>query len=207
MAYPEPLEHLVEVLQRLPGIGRRSAERLAFHVLRDPRASELPIAIERALTDTKRCRLCRNVAESDPCEICADAERDGSSICVVEEPRHVEALERSGAFRGLYHVLMGTMNPAEGGEPEHLGLSKLVERVRSGAVHELILATDPDAEGEATATLLLEQLDTIDAGELLVTRLARGLPSGSSIEYQHRGVIEDAFEGRRRVQIGPGRRG
>lgn len=206
MAYPEPLEQLVETLQRLPGIGRRSAERLAFHVLRDPRSRELAAAIERALDETCRCRRCRNVAESDPCAICADEARDTGSICVVEEPRHVEVLERSGAYVGLYHVLMGSLNPAEGSEAEHLGIADLIRRVRAGGIRELILATDPDAEGEATAALLLEALDGVAPGDLVVTRLARGMPAGSALEYLHRGVIEDALEGRRRVQVGPDRR-
>lgn len=200
MAYPEPLEALVRAFERFPGIGRRSAERLAFHVLRDPQARDLARAIDEALARTRRCSVCCNVAETDPCAICADAERDPRAICVVEEPRHVEALERSGAFRGRYHVLMGAFNPADGTEERHLTLARLVQRARDPALAEVILATDPDAEGEATALLVLEALEKLGRDELVVTRLARGLPSGSAIEYLHRGVLEDALQGRRPVR-------
>lgn len=200
MAYPEPLEALVVAFERFPGIGRRSAERLAFHVLRDPSARELARAIEHALSGTRRCSVCCNVAEHDPCALCSDARRDDSTICVVEEPRHVEALERAGAFRGRYHVLMGAYNPAEGTEERHLTLARLVARARDPRVRELILATDPDAEGEATALLVLESVDALARSELVVTRLARGLPAGSAIEYLHKGVLEDALAGRRPVR-------
>ncbi|MFO1011463.1 MAG: recombination mediator RecR [Planctomycetota bacterium] len=200
MAYPEPLEALVQAFERFPGIGRRSAERLAFHVLREPRARDLARAIDDALLRTRRCSVCCNVADEDPCAICGDEKRDPRVVCVVEEPRHVEALERSGAFRGRYHVLMGAYNPADGTEAGHLTLARLVERVRGGDVAEVILATDPDAEGEATALLVLEALESLGRPELVVTRLARGLPSGSAIEYLHKGVLEDALAGRRPVR-------
>lgn len=199
MAYPEPLEALIVAFERFPGIGRRSAERLAFHVLRDPQARELAAAIERAASETRRCSCCGNVARHDPCEICSDPARAGGAICVVEEPRHVEAIERAGCHRGRYHVLMGALNPAEGTEERHLGLRSLVRRVRSEAAPEVILATDPDAEGEATAAAVLEAFERALDPMPLVTRLARGVPSGSALEYLHRGVLEDAFEGRRAV--------
>lgn len=212
MAYPEPLENLVAAFERFPGIGRRSAERLAFHVLADPAARELSGAIDRAVSGTRRCAECSNVAESDPCPICADPERDAGLVCVVEEPRHVEAIERSAAYRGRYHVLMGAFHPAEGTEPEHLTIEKLVRRVRRGGIREVILGTDPDAEGEATARLILDALEEApssssgsrsggsSANPLVITRLARGLPAGSAIEYLHRGVLEDALAERRPVR-------
>ncbi|MBK7878048.1 MAG: recombination protein RecR [Planctomycetes bacterium] len=203
MAYPEPLEALVQAFERFPGIGRRSAERLAFHVLREPRARELARAIDDALLRTRRCSQCCNVADDDPCAICADDARDARVLCVVEEPRHVEALERSGAFRGRYHVLMGAYNPADGTEAGHLTLARLVEHVRAGGIDEVILATDPDAEGEATALLVLEALESLGRADLVVSRLARGLPSGSAIEYLHKGVLEDALSGRRPVRRKP----
>ena len=203
MAYPEPLEALIAAFERFPGIGRRSAERLAFHVLRDPSARELAGAIERAAVETLRCSRCANVARQDPCELCSDPARAAGPICVVEEPRHVEAIERAGCHKGRYHVLMGALNPAEGTEERHLGLRQLVRRVREEGAREVILATDPDAEGEATATLVLEALERALDPLPLVTRLARGVPSGSALEYLHRGVLEDAFEGRRAI----GRRG
>lgn len=210
MAYPAPLEALVEAFARFPGIGRKSAERLAFHVLRDPAARELSPAIERAVRETRRCGQCWNVCEADPCDICADAERDAGLLCVVEEPRHVEALERSGSYRGRYHVLMGSFQPAEGEASDPRALRALLDRVGGGGaeqppLRELILATDPDAQGEATATRILEALDELAPAELVVSRLARGLPAGSAIEYLHRGVLEDAMEGRRQVRVGPRR--
>lgn len=204
MAYPEPLERLVASFERFPGVGRRTAERLAFHVLRDPTARELAGAIERAVRETTLCRECCNVARRSPCELCSDGERDAALICVVEQPKDVEAIERSRAFRGRYHVLMGALNPAEGSEPGQLFVDALVERVRRGGVDEVILATDPDAEGEATARLVLEALGAAKLA-VRVTRMARGLPAGGAIEYLHRGVIEDALEGR--IELRLARRG
>lgn len=200
MAYPEPLEALIASFERFPGIGRVTAERLAFHILRDPEARGLAPAIERAARETRRCSTCANITEHDPCRVCADPERDALRVAVVEEPRHVEAMERAGCYRGRYHVLMGALNPAEGTELTHLGLERLVERVRAGGVEEVILATDPDAEGEATGLAVLEALER-ELGERtpLVTRLARGLPAGSALEYLHRGILEDALEGRRPI--------
>ncbi|MFN0009826.1 MAG: recombination mediator RecR [Planctomycetota bacterium] len=204
MAYPEPLEELVAAFERFPGIGRRSAERLAFHVLADPRARELSRAIDRAVTGTRRCGVCCNVAETDPCPICADEKRDAGLLCVVEEPRHVEAIERSGAFRGRYHVLMGAFHPGEGTEREHLTIERLVARVKKEDLREVILGTDPDAEGEATAGLVLDALHAAftraERSPPVVTRLARGLPAGSAIEYLHKGVLEDALADRRPVR-------
>lgn len=202
MAYPEPLERLIASFERFPGVGRRTAERLAFHVLRDPSARELSGAIERAVRETKLCRECCNVARADVCDVCADVERDAHTLCVVEQPKDVEAIERAKVFRGRYHVLMGALNPAEGSEAEHLFVAALVGRVKRGGVREVILATDPDAEGEATARLVLEALAA--AGDPpRVTRMARGLPAGSAIEYLHRGVLEDALEGR--IELRPAR--
>jgi recombination protein RecR len=204
VAYPEPLERLVASFERFPGVGRRTAERLAFHVLRDPTARELAGAIDRAVRETTLCRECCNVARRSPCELCSDGERDAALICVVEQPKDVEAIERSRAFHGRYHVLMGALNPAEGSEPGQLFVDALVERVRRGGVDEVILATDPDAEGEATARLVLEALGAAKLA-VRVTRMARGLPAGGAIEYLHRGVIEDALEGR--IELRLARRG
>jgi recombination protein RecR len=201
VAYPEPLERLVAAFERFPGVGRRTAERLAFHALRDPRARELAPALEQALAKTRLCRECFNVTQEDPCRLCADEKRDARTVCVVEQPRDVEAMERAGVFRGRYHVLMGALNPAEGTESAHLTLQGLVERVRRGGVEEVILATDPDAEGEATAMLVLEALESAGVA-VRITRMARGLPAGSAIEYLHRGVLQDALEGRRPIRKG-----
>ena len=195
MAYPRPIERLIEAFERFPGIGRRSAERLAFHVLRDPGASELAEAIQAAARETRRCAQCHNVSEADPCALCSDPARDERSLLVVEEPRDVEAVERSGAYHGRYHVLLGAFNPSEGTEEHHLTVKPLLARLRQGGVDEVILATDPDAEGEATAHLVLEAIDRAQL-PVQVTRLARGVPAGSALEYLHKGVIEDALLGR-----------
>ena len=195
MAYPKPLERLIAAFERFPGIGRRSAERMAFHVLRDPEAMELSAALRDAAENTRRCGQCHNVTEQDPCALCADPARDASLLLVVEEPRDVEAVERSQAYRGRYHVLMGAYNPAEGTEERHLTVRALVQRVARGGVRVVILATDPDAEGEATAQVVLAALDR-SGQKLKVTRLARGVPAGSALEYLHKGVIQDALTGR-----------
>ena len=145
MAYPAPVEALIKAFETLPGIGRVSAERLTFHTLRSERSgTELRDALTRVLTEAKRCEECGNVAEQDVCRICGDEERDQSIIAVVEEPRHVEAMERAKVFDGRYHVLMGALNPADGTEARHLSVESLLERVARGGVEEVILATDPD---------------------------------------------------------------
>ena len=201
MAYPGPLERLIASFERFPGIGRRSAERLSFHVLRDAKARGLAQAIEDALRETRRCRSCGNVTEHDPCSICSNEERDATRVLVVEEPRDVEAVEKTGAWSGVYHVLMGALNPADGTEGAHLSIGALVARVRTGGIVEVLLGTDPDAEGEATALLVLEALDSAGA-TVRITRLARGMPAGMALEYLHRGVIEDALDGR--IVLRPG---
>lgn len=195
MAYPKPLARLIAAFERFPGVGRRSAERMAFHVLRDPEALELAAALRDASANTRRCGLCHNVTAEDPCPLCADPARDASQILVVEEPRDVEAVERSEAYRGRYHVLLGAYNPAEGTEERHLTVAALVKRLQQGGVREVILATDPDAEGEATAQVVLAAMDRGGLA-LRVTRLARGVPAGSALEYLHKGVIQDALSGR-----------
>ena len=199
MAFPAPLEQLIEAFERFPGIGRVTAERLSFHILRDPEAAGLAGAIERAARDTLSCAECGNIAEQDPCVICSDPKRDRTQLCVVEEPRHVEAIERSGAFGGVYHVLMGALNPAEGTEIAQLSIKWLVERVGAGEVREVVFATDPDVEGEATALAAVEALEAGLSERPVMTRLARGVPSGGALEYLHRGVLMDAFEGRRTI--------
>ncbi len=204
MAYPKSLERLIEAFERFPSVGRRTAERLAFHVLRDPQARTLADAIQEAVLETRRCGVCCNVSEGDPCALCSDESRETTRILVVEEPRDVEAVERSRAWRGRYHVLLGALNPADGTEARHLTVGRLVERALRGAVEEVVLGTDPDAEGEATALLVLEAFDRAGAN-VRVSKLARGLPAGGALEYLHRGVIEDALEAR--VALRKGARG
>lgn len=203
MAYPRALEQLVEAFERFPGVGRRTAERLAFHALRAPEeARDLERALADALGRTLRCGTCFHIAENDPCALCADPERAAHGLLVVEESKDVEAVERSGVWRGHYHVLMGALNPAEGTAEKHLSLAGLLRRIKQSPPVELVLGTDPDAEGEATALLVLEALER-EGVRLRTSRLARGLPAGVGIEYLHRGVLEDALVGRIPVRARP----
>jgi recombination protein RecR len=201
VAYPAPLERLIDAFERFPGVGRRTAERLSFHVLRDPEARYLADAIREATAGTTVCGICGNVSAADPCGICSDASRDARTVLVVEEPRDVEAMERAGVFAGRYHVLMGSLQPAEGVHERHLAVDTLLARLRAGGIDELILGTDPDAAGEATGLLVLREVDTLPEAPR-VTRLARGLPAGSALEYLHKGVLEDALEGRVSLRTG-----
>ena len=196
MAYPRALERLIEEFSRFPGVGRRTAERLAFHVLRSPEdwVRAFASAAIEARVKTLRCGQCHNTSERDPCAICADPERDRGSLCVVEQPRDVDAIERAGIFRGLYHVLLGSWNPAEGTDRDQLTLDALSSRARKGTFREIIVATDPDLEGDATA---LAARDALRGVSVKVTRLAKGLPTGTGIEYLNRSILADAFEGRR----------
>jgi recombination protein RecR len=198
--YSESMERLVAAFEALPGIGRRSAERLAFHVLRCP--PEEALALARAIEDVRRkavrCSACFNVAESDPCHICSDPRRDRSLLCVVEEPKDVLAIEAGGdLYHGLYHVLMGRLAPLEGVEAKDLTVDALVERVRREGVKEVILATNPTVDGDATALYVQRRLAGTGAR---VTRIARGVPAGSTLEYASRTILADALAGRSEVQ-------
>lgn len=196
MPYPAALERLIEELGRFPGVGRRTAERLAFHVLRmpEPWSRALAGAIVEARSRTMRCESCFNISDRNPCHICSDPKRDRGIICIVEQPRDVDSVERAGVFHGVYHVLMGSWNPAEGTDREHLTMDALAARVRRAPPRELIVATDPDVEGDATALAIR---DLLREQPLNITRLAKGLPSGTGIEYLNRSILADAFEGRR----------
>lgn len=196
--YDGALQDLVDELSHLPGIGPKSAQRIAFHLL-----SADPADVERlttAIAEVKRrirfCETCGNVAESEQCRICRDPRRDRSVICVVEEPKDVVALERTREFRGVYHVLGGAISPIDGVGPDDLRVASLMARLASGEVTEVILATDPNIEGEATASYLAR---TIAPLGLTVTRLASGLPVGGDLEYADEVTLGRALEGRRRV--------
>jgi recombination protein RecR len=191
-----PVANLIEILSRLPGIGPKTASRLTFFLLREP--SGLAIALAEALealsAGTVLCERCVNVAETSPCPICADPARDQEQICVVEEPMDVLAVERTGAFRGAYHVLHGALSPIDGIYPEKLKIAELVDRVRTSQPAEVILATNPSLEGENTAAYIYKQLL---ATGVPVTRLARGLPVGGDLEYTDEVTLSRALEGRR----------
>jgi len=194
--YSQTIENLIEQLAKLPGIGSRTAERLAFHLLKasEGEAMALAGAIEDVKTKIRPCSRCFNLAEDDLCSICADPSRDHSLVAVVEQPKDLLSLESTGSYRGVYHVLMGHVAPLEGVEAEDLTIEALVERVRSGQVQEVILATNPTVAGDATALVIHDRLEPMG---VKVTRLARGLSSGSQIEYVNRSVLSDAINDRR----------
>ena len=193
------LDRLTEAFGRLPGVGAKTAERLAHHLLKCPPEEALALAeaIREVKDRVRHCRTCYHLTESDSelCAVCRDPERDPAVVCVVEQPRDLMALERAGAYKGVYHVLLGRLAPLQGMGPEELTIDALEARVRSGAVRELIMATNPNLEGDGTALLVANRL--ADAG-VPITRLARGLASGSSLEFANREMLADAFLGRQR---------
>ena len=195
-----PINRLIEAFHRLPGIGPKSAQRLAYHVLRAPEAEAVDLA--DALVEVKRsvvfCVSCQNLTDTNPCRICSDSGRDQSVICVVEEPLDVQAIERTGGFRGRYHVLHGVISPSDGVGPEDLKIAELLARIRDSEteVSEVIVATNPNLEGEATSMYLARLLQPLG---LSVTRLARGLPAGADLEYADDVTLGRALEFRQKV--------
>ncbi len=198
MSQPEPVTRLVEELQRLPGIGRKSAQRLAFHILRTPRedAERLCDAVRDVKDRVTYCSICNNITDTDPCAYCRDEARDRSLICVVEEPQNVMAIEKTRDFKGGYHVLGGAISPLQGIGPDELKIKGLLSRVAAGGVSEVILATNPNVEGEATAIYLARLLKPLG---VRVTRIAMGVPVGSDLEYADEVTVHKAMEGRREV--------
>jgi len=194
----ESVGNLVNELARLPGIGKKSAERLAYHLLRLPRqeAMALADAIRNVKDNVHYCRVCYNLAEAEECAICRHPKRDRSILCVVEQPRDLMALEQTGMYRGLYHVLLGRIAPLDGIGPEQLTIDALVRRVREGAFEELVMATNPTVEGDGTALHISNMLSELPAS-LRVTRLARGITPGSVLEYANKEILSDALAGRR----------
>jgi len=190
------LDALIDALRRLPGVGVKSASRMAFHLLQHDRegAQLLARALQQAAGHVRHCELCNTFTEAPICSVCMDSRRDGTKLCVVETPADQAALERTGAFRGYYFVLMGKLSPLDGIGPKDIGLQKLFDRARDGTVSEVILATNFTAEGEATAHVIGEALKQHG---LTVTRLARGVPAGSELEYVDLGTIAHALVDRR----------
>jgi recombination protein RecR len=195
---PDSLTRLVEQLQKLPGIGAKSAQRLAFHVLKNPRedAERLCEAIRDVKERVTYCSNCNNITDADPCAYCTSATRDQRLICVVEEPQNVSVVEKTREFRGVYHVLMGALSPLQGVGPDDLKIKGLLTRVGGGAVEEVILATNPTVEGEATALYLAK---LIKPSGVKVTRIAHGLPMGGDVEYADGVTLSRALEGRREM--------
>jgi recombination protein RecR len=197
MSLPDPLVRLIEELQRLPGIGPKGAQRLAFHILKTPR--ELTDRLADAVREVKErvtyCSVCNNITDADPCRFCSDERRDHQVICVVEEPQNVSAVEKTREFKGTYHVLMGALSPLQGIGPDDLKIRGLLSRI-DGGVSEVILATNPNVEGEATAIYLARLLKPLG---VRVTRIAMGVPVGSDLEYTDEVTMHKALEGRREV--------
>jgi recombination protein RecR len=199
-SYTQSIQNLMSELARLPGIGMRSAERIAFHLLKQSpeEAMKLSEAIRDVKTRIRHCSVCYNLTEQDPCAICADPGRDQGVVCLVEQPKDLLALESTGLYRGVYHVLLGRISPLEGVEPGDLTIDPLIRRLASGTVREIIMATNPNMEGDGTA-LYVQSLVGGRFPNIQITRLARGLPSGSNIEYANKNILSDAISGRQRM--------
>ena len=196
--FAEPLARLIDELKRLPGIGQKSAQRIAFHLERAPRADaeRLAAAIVDAKDKIRLCSICNNLTESDPCGYCSDSGRDPSVVCVVETPYNAIAVEKTREFRGQYHVLHGALSPLQGIGPDQLKLKSLIERLKSGKIRELIVATNPNVEGEATAVYLSKLIKPLG---VKVTRIAMGIPVGSELEFADEVTMLKAIEGRREI--------
>ena len=199
MTYEGAVQDLIDELGRLPGVGPKSAQRIAFHLLaaETEDVERLASTLVRVKNDVHFCTICGNVSEAEQCRICTDPRRDPSVLCVVEEPKDILAIERTREFRGRYHVLGGAISPIDGVGPDDLSIRALLERLRDGAITELIIATDPNLEGEATATYLARMISPMG---LTVSRLASGLPVGGDLEYADEVTLGRAFSGRRRVE-------
>ncbi len=198
MSFPDPFSRLIEQLQKLPGIGAKGAQRIAFHLLKHPRddAERLCEAIRNVKEQVTYCSTCNNITAADPCVFCAGASRDQRMICVVEEPQNVMVVEKTREYRGLYHVLMGVLSPLHGVGPDDLKIKGLLDRVGAGGVDEVILATSPTVEGEATALYLARLLKPLG---VRATRIAMGVPVGSDLEYTDEVTMTRAMEGRRDI--------
>ena len=198
--YTHSIQHLMNLLASLPGIGMRSAERITFHLLKQSPEDALALAdaIRDVKTKIKHCSNCFNLTETDPCAICADENRDHALVCIVEQPKDLLSLEAAGLFKGVYHVLLGRLAPLEGIEPGDLTINALMERLAKGEIKEIILGTNPTMEGDTTA-LHIQNVVQQRFPDVHVTRLARGLASGSSIEHANRNMLAEAIAGRQRV--------
>jgi len=196
--YAPPVAKLIEEFEKLPGIGHKTAQRLAFHVLNltQEKVDALSNAIRDAKLKTRYCSICSNLTETDPCAICNSANRDQGIICVVEDPRDVVAMERIREFKGLYHVLQGVISPMEGIGPEDIKIKELLKRIREGDIREIIIATNPDVEGEATAMYISKLLKPVG---IRITRIAYGIPVGGDLEYADEMTLSKALEGRREI--------
>ena len=198
MAYPKLIENIIEKLTRLPGIGRRSAERIVFWLLNNPQedAEELANSILRLKSGLAFCRVCNNLSETEICLICSDPARDDKTICVVEDPKDLLAIERTGTYRGHYHVLLGAISPAEGRGPDELKIPQLLKKVLAQNIKEVVIATDPDTEGEMTALYLTKELRGTG---VKISRIGLGIPVGSSLEYADLSTLSMSLMSRRQI--------
>ena len=195
----EPMARLINELKKLPGIGSKTAQRLAFHILRssDEDAGLLAAAVRDVKAQLRLCSVCNNITDVDPCSYCSSPTRNQRLVCVVEEPTNITAVEKTRHFNGVYHVLHGSLSPLHGVGPEHLRISNLLRRIEDAQIDEVILATNPTVEGEATAVYLSQQIKEL--GGVKVTRIATGIPAGSDIEYADEVTMQKAMEGRREL--------
>jgi recombination protein RecR len=198
--YTESIQNLMNQLASLPGIGMRSAERIAFHLLKQKPddAMKLADAIRDVKTRIRHCSVCYNLTERDPCDICSNPARDQGVVCIVEQPKDLLALETTGLYRGVYHVLLGRISPLEGMGPEDVTLEPLMQRLAKGDIREVIMGTNPTLEGDGTA-LHIQSMIGARFPNIQITRLARGLPAGSSIEFANRNILADAISGRQKM--------
>ena len=196
MELSDSVSHMIEQLSRLPGIGKKSAERLAYHLLRVPKTEAFALAdsIRTVRENVRYCSVCFNLAESEKCRICSDSQRDQKTLCIVQQPRDLMALEESGTYKGLYHVLLGRLAPLENIGPDQLTIEPLVDRVAEGEFEEVIMATNPTVEGDGTALYISNQLAD---SKVRLTKLARGITTGSILEYTNKEILADAISGRR----------
>ena len=199
MAFSPLIDQLVDALRCLPGVGPKSAQRMAFHLLERDREGGLKLAekLEHAMNGVSRCQQCRTLTEQSVCSLCEDPKRDHSTICIVETPADVFAFEQSGIYRGLYFVLMGRLSPIDGIGPAEIGVNDLLNRLKQGSIEEVILATNPTVEGEATAFYITEQVKALN---IKVSRIAHGVPLGGELEYVDAGTLAHALSGRRVVE-------
>lgn len=195
---PKSVQNLIDEFSKLPGVGSKTAARLAFYLLSKPKedVDAMGEALLALTKDLKRCKKCRNIAESETCPICGDERRNHKIVAVVEEPLDVIALEKSYSFDGIYHILGGAISPIEGIGPENLFVAELIERVENDGIEEIVLATNPDLEGEATAAYIKDRLNKMGS-DVKITRIARGLPVGGDLEYADEVTLKRSFEGRR----------
>ncbi len=198
MSYPQTLENVIEEFRKLPGIGRRSAERIAFSLLERSReeTEQLASSINQLKERLTFCRICNNLSDSEICTICNDPSRDKSIICIVEDPKDLIAIERCGVYKGSYHVLLGRISPTEGYGPDSLKIHQLLTRIKTGGIKEIVIATDPDNEGEMTSLYLMKQLKPFN---IKITRIGIGLPVGSAVEYADISTLSTSFKTRREM--------